>query len=54
MMNDENPNNLNLTSSEEYEMRRKWLHDNGLFSKEQSGETSPSNVNGEIIRNADL
>ena len=54
MMNEENPNNMNLSSSEEQEMRRKWLHDNGLFSKEQSGENSPSNGNGEIDKNADL
>ena len=31
MMNEESANN-HITSSEEHELRKKWLHDNGLFS----------------------
>ena len=43
MLNDD-ANNMNLTSSEEQELRRRWLHENGLFSKEQSADHSPSKV----------
>ena len=43
-MMEQDQNNMNLTSSEEQELRRRWLHENGLFSKEQSEVVSPSQL----------
>jgi hypothetical protein len=42
LMNDEGDNQMNPTSSEEQELRKKWLHDNGLFSQESSQPLSPN------------
>lgn len=40
MMNDDGHLNQ-LSSSEERELRKKWLHENGLFSQEPSQPQSP-------------
>jgi|DEB0MinimDraft_12_1074336.scaffolds.fasta_scaffold02591_9 hypothetical protein len=48
MMNDGEHANMNLTESEEQELRRRWLHENGLYSKEQSEVVSPKQKTGEM------
>ena len=40
MMNEDSQNNQ-LSSSEERELRKKWLHENGLFSQEPSQPLTP-------------
>lgn len=54
MGNDDGLNQPNLDDSEEQELRKKWLHENGLFSQEPSQQYTPSgkdleisNVNGQ-------
>jgi hypothetical protein len=48
MANDEGMNQPNLEDSEEQELRKKWLHENGLFSQEPSQPYSPSGKDLEI------
>ena len=51
MLGDEGQNSQ-ITSSEERELRKKWLHDNGLFSQENSQPITPAEEKPEELEDS--